>query len=127
MPAASVTVNFNVVAGAQAGVEADWYVLCQGPKGWTSLKSVTVTTATKPKSKTKNGKTTTTSTTTNEWVKGTVPWKTQVAIEDIAEQNVLSVTLPSKTLPVGAYTFWVGIVPNGGKQDFVSVPLIVTP
>ena len=124
----SVSVDFNVVAGKQAGVKANWYVLCQGPKGWTSLQTVTTTTVVKGKK---------TTTTTTKWVKGTLPLYTQVAIADVPNTtaslnvlqtgNLLSVKLPSTTLPAGAYTYWVGIVPNGGAENFVSVPLIVTP
>ena len=109
----TVSIGFNTVAGAMNGVAADWYVLCQGPKGWTSW----------------NG---------TKWVSGTAAWKKHTSAaskissaNDNVQQTVVNVTLPSTALLAGTYTYYVGIVPwpNGkeGKENIVSVPLIVTP
>ncbi|MGO8753056.1 MAG: hypothetical protein ACLQNE_44505 [Thermoguttaceae bacterium] len=137
-----VSVNFSVAGGSLAGTPADWYVLRQGPKGWTSYQAVTKTTGSG-----KNKKTTT----TNEWVSGTKPWISHTSTAtgamspllpaDPSETNVLNVpSLPNASLPAGMYIYWVRIVPwinkgttskpiwvKNGAEDNVSVILSVSP
>jgi hypothetical protein len=91
-----VSVDFSVLADAKAGVKADWWVICQGPKGWSSW----------------DGK---------KWKAGLRPWRKGVALADVPKQNVLN----SKLSP-GYYTYWISIAPSGGSTTFDGVPVYVT-
>jgi hypothetical protein len=90
-----VTVDFSVEAGDKKDMKAQWWVICQGPKGWSSW----------------NGK---------KWVSGLRPWRRSTAVADVAEQNVLK-----SKLPPGYYTYWVSIEPVDGSEYFDSVPVFV--
>jgi hypothetical protein len=90
-----VSVDFSIEAGDKQGMKADCWVICQGPKGWTSW----------------NGK---------KWVAGLRPWRKGVALADLPEQNVLKSKLPS-----GYYTYWVYVEPSDGSEYSDSVPVYV--
>jgi uncharacterized protein (DUF983 family) len=93
---APVKVDFSVKAGAKEGMMAEWWVLCQGPKGWTSW----------------NGK---------KWVPGIRAWRKSAPLADVPNQNVLN----STRLATGYYTYWLGIYPTDESENVVSVPLYV--
>jgi mono/diheme cytochrome c family protein len=90
-----VSVDFSIEAGDKAGLKAQWWVICQGPKGWSSW----------------NGK---------KWVGGLRPWRKSTAVANVPEQNVLK-----SKLPPGYYTYWVSIDPTDGSENFDSVPVYV--
>jgi predicted CXXCH cytochrome family protein len=95
-----VSVDFSLLTDTQAGKKADWWVLCQTPKGWTSW----------------DGK---------KWKAGRSAWRKKVPLADVPAQNVLR----SKLSP-GFYTYWVQITPSDSSQKFTaaydSVPVYVT-
>lgn len=91
-----VSVAFSVDAGEREGMKADWWVMVQGPRGWSSW----------------DGK---------KWKSGLRAWRKQVALADVPEQRVLTTKLAA-----GHYTYWVGIYPTDGSQNIVSVPVYVT-
>ena len=91
-----VSVDFSLEAGAKAGMKADWWVICQGPKGWSSW----------------NGK---------KWKAGLRPWRKGVALADVPKQNVLNAKLKP-----GYYTYWVSIAPTDGSMNFDGVLVYVT-
>lgn len=90
-----VSVDFSIEAGDKNGMKAEWWVVCQGPKGWSSW----------------NGK---------KWVPGFKAWRKGVALADVPQQNVLK-----SKLPPGHYTYWISIDPTDGSENFDSVPLYV--
>jgi hypothetical protein len=96
----TVSVDFSVVVPdslkGPPPVKADWWVICQGPKGWTSW----------------NGK---------KWTAGLRPWRKGVALADVPKQNVLT----GKLAP-GYYTYWVSIAPTDGTVNFDGVLVYVT-
>jgi hypothetical protein len=91
-----VSVNFSIECGEKYGMKAQWWVICQGPKGWSSW----------------NGK---------KWVAGLRPWRKGVALADLPEQNVLKAKLPP-----GYYSYWVVIEPTDGSEYSDGVPVFVT-
>jgi hypothetical protein len=94
---AQVSVDFSIECGDEyKGMKAQWFVLCQGPKGWSSW----------------NGK---------KWVAGFKAWRKGVALADVPEQNVLKTT----KLAPGNYTYWLCIYPTDGSEHYDSVPLLV--
>ena len=91
-----VSVAFSVECGDKEGVKADWWVICQGPRGWTYW----------------DGK---------KWKRGLRPWRKQVALADVPDKPVFT-----SRLNPGYYTYWVGLDLADGSENFVSVPLSVT-
>jgi len=91
-----VSVVFSVVAGEKEGMKADWWVISQGPRGWSSW----------------DGK---------RRRPGLRAWRKKVALVDVPEQHVLT-----SKLTAGHYTYWLCIYPTDGSQNLVSVPLYVT-
>lgn len=91
-----VAVKFSVDCEDQKGKKATWYVLCQGPRGWTYW----------------DGK---------AWKTGNKPWRKGIALANIAGQTVLNGKLTTK----GFYTYWVSITASDGKQYVDSVPVLV--
>lgn len=94
--ATPISVNFSVRAGAKKGMKADWWVMSQGAKGWSSW----------------NGKT---------WKAGLRAWRKGYALADVASQNILK----SKLTP-GFYSYWVALYPTDKTENVVSVPIYVT-
>jgi hypothetical protein len=92
-----VSVDFSVYGDKKTGMNADWWVMCQGPKGWSSW----------------NG---------TKWVAGKRAWRKGVKLPKEFHQNVLN----SKLSP-GNYTYWVLIYPKDGSQNASAVPVTVNP
>lgn len=90
-----VTIDFSLEAGDLAGSKGTCWVVCQGPKGWSSW----------------NGK---------KWVRGFKPWKKGMTLADTYDQNVLKAKLPA-----GHYTYWVNIDAADGSEHSDSVPVYV--
>jgi hypothetical protein len=90
-----VSIGFSIEAGDKAGTKADCWVVCQGPKGWSSW----------------NGK---------KWVAGFRPWRKGMTLADAPEQKVLNAKLPA-----GHYTYWVNIDAADGSEYSDSVPVYV--
>jgi len=96
----SVSINFSVYADLKPkGTKADWWVMCHGPRGWSSW----------------NG---------TKWVYGQRAWLKNTALVDVPTRNVLN----SKLSVAGNYTYWVAIYPkDGSKGEVDSVSVLVTP
>lgn len=79
-------------------VTGNWFVLCQGPKGWTSW----------------TGKT---------WKSGISPWKKKAPLADVDVPKFLT----AKLTP-GTYTYWLGVesLSDGSEDSYDSVPVYVS-
>ena len=91
----SVTVSVSLIAGAEAGVSSNVYVVQQGPKGYSSYV-------------------------TGKWVTGLKPWYSKWPQADIPPTTVLTTT----TL-AGAYTYWMAVQGSDGTQSLADVPVFV--
>ena len=92
----NISVNFSIHAGDKAGQVADWFVLAQGPKGWSSWDG-------------------------SKWKSGIRAWRKKVKLVDVSSQNVLKGKLAK-----GAYTYWVKIDLTDGSEYYDSAPVYVT-
>ena len=97
----AISVDFSLQAGALKGMKADWFVMCQGPKGWTSW----------------NGK---------KWVAGVSAWKKKTAANSVLADISKPLNVLKAKLAPGYYTYWVCIYPTDGSQNTDSVPVFVT-
>jgi hypothetical protein len=94
-----VSIDFSLYAELKPkGMKADWWVMCQGPRGWSSW----------------NG---------TKWVAGKRAWLKKSPLVDVPTKNVLK----SKLTVAGNYTYWVCIYPTDGSQNIDSVSVVVTP
>jgi hypothetical protein len=89
-------VDFSIEAGDKNGMKAEWWVICQRPKGWSSW----------------NGK---------KWVAGLRPWRKNAPLTDVPEQNVLKAWAQP-----GHYTYWICVYLADGSEYFDSVPVHLT-
>jgi len=93
-----VSVDFSLYADVKPkGMKADWWVMCQGPYGWSSW----------------NG---------TKWVAGKRAWLKNSPLVDVPTKNVLK----SKLSVLGNYTYWVCIYPTDGSQNIDSASVLVT-
>lgn len=94
-----VSVDFSVFADLKPkGMKADWWVMCQGPYGWSSW----------------NG---------SRWVAGKRAWLKNSPLVDVPTRNVLK----SRLKTPGNYTYWVVINAADGSQNVDSVSVVVIP
>ena len=94
---APVTVQFSLKPGSKTGMNAAFWVMCQGPRGWTSFNGM-------------------------KWVPGQVPW-----FKSTPMVNLNNIVLQQGSLSVlGEYTYWVAIYPADGTSVVSTVPVMVT-
>jgi len=92
-----VSIDFSVYADVKPkGMKADWWVMCQGPLGWSSW----------------NG---------TKWVAGKRAWLKNSPLVDVSAKNVLR----SRLSTAGNYTYWVCVYPTDGSQNVDTISVVV--